>query len=144
MSSTEAGTSMAISSLTFTWQARRQLSLISLREKWTVSVGRISPPPLTTCTLHWPQLPLPPQAEGRNTLLSAMVESRGFPELASTVVSLLMVMVTLPEWTRKCLAVSNTATSSRVMSRKMPTAERIVSISGLSAAIIVNIFITDD
>ncbi len=56
-----------------------------------------------------------------------MVDSNALPELASTFVSLLIVMVTLPECTRKCFAVSSTATSNNVIRRNMPTPERTVS-----------------
>ena len=31
-----------------------------------VSVGRMAPPPDSTRTLHWPQVPPPPQADGTN------------------------------------------------------------------------------
>ena len=121
MSRTEAGTLMSRSFFTLTWQASRQSSFISLRVKCTASVGSISPPPAVTCTLHCPQLPLPPQAEGRKTSLVAMAESRGTPEATSTFLSLLIVTVTLPELTRYFLATRRMTTSSRVITRKMPT-----------------------
>ena len=126
MSSTEAGTFMSRSFFTFTWHARRQLSFISLRVKCTASVGRISPPPAVTCTLHWPQLPLPPQAEGRNTFLVASADSSGAPEATSTFLSLLIVTSTLPELTRNFLATRSTVTSRSVIIRNMPAPRRIV------------------
>ena len=95
--------------------------MISRRDRCTVSVGRISPPPESTCTRHWPQLPLPPQADGRNTLLMAIVDSSEPPEGASTVRWLLMFIATLPLCTRNRLATSSMATSTSVMARKMPT-----------------------
>ena len=125
-SRTEAGTSISRFSLTFTWHARRQCSLASLREMWTASVGSISPPPSTTFTRHWPQLPFPPQAEGRKTFCDAMVESRESPAGTLKDFSPLTVISTSPECTRKCLATRSTITSSRVMVRKMPTPVMIV------------------
>ena len=73
--STASGTRIFRSSLTLTWQPRRQWSLAILREMKPVSVGRMSPPPSSTWHLHMPHEPPPPQADGRNTLLLASVES---------------------------------------------------------------------
>lgn len=100
MSSTDLGTSIFMSSLTLTWHPRRQWFLISLREKCTVSVGRMSPPPSRTWTRHCAQLPLPPHADGRNMLSAASVDNNDFPDSAFTSVSPLMSMATSPECTK--------------------------------------------
>ena len=60
---TESGTLIFMSDFTLHWHPRRQLSFICLRVKWGFSESRISPPPSSTCTLHCPQLALPPHAE---------------------------------------------------------------------------------
>ena len=137
MSSTSAGTLMSRSPFTFTWQASRQLSLISLRVKCTASVGRISPPPSVTRTLHWPQLPLPPQAEGRKTFSVARAERSGRPDSTLTLRSSLMVTVTLPELTRKCLATRSTITSRRVITKKIPIPDRRVAPMGDVASVVI-------
>ena len=99
--STLSGTWMDMLSLTLTWQPKRQWSICSLREKWGTSVGRICPPPSVTCTLHWPQLPLPPQALDSMTPFSCRVFSRVLPLLtSSSLVPLLMLIFTLPDGTR--------------------------------------------
>ena len=64
-----SGTAIWRLSLTLTWQPRRQPSLICLREKKPVSVGRMVPPPSRTWSLHWPQLALPPQAEEEDAVV---------------------------------------------------------------------------
>ena len=118
---TEAGTRISMSPFTFTWQARRQWFFSSLRVKWTASVGRASPPPCSTCRRHCPQLPLPPHADGRKTLLSAMVDNSDLPDCASTFLSPFIVIVTAPVWTRYFLAIRSIITSSSVTPRKNPT-----------------------
>ncbi len=76
----EAGISIFISLFTFTWQASRMLpSFSSVALSKGLSVGRRGPPPLRTLHLQAPQVPLPPQAEGRKICFSVSEESRLFP-----------------------------------------------------------------
>lgn len=70
--------------------------LLLLAGKNPVSVGNISPPPDKTRQRHMPQLPPPPQAEGRNILLEANDASSVVPAGVSTVRSSLIVMRRLP------------------------------------------------
>src|SRR5690606_19017169 len=93
--STASGTLMVISSLTFTWQPRRQLSCCSRRVKKPVSVRSIEPPPSVIWHLHIPHVPPPPQAEGRKMPLFENVERR--LELGETTISLSLIFsVTSP------------------------------------------------
>ena len=103
-----------MSSFTFTWQPRRQLSATSLREKWGVSVGRMEPPPVFTWHLHWTHVPPPPQADGKNTPLLPKVVSSVEPPSTSSVCSPLMVILSLPAG--ESLAFTN---RSRLTSIKM-------------------------
>ena len=77
--STDSGTFILRSPFTLHWQPRRQWSRICWRLKWGFSTSSISPPPSSTCSLHWPHDPLPPQAEGRCTPASDSVVSRLCP-----------------------------------------------------------------
>ena len=125
----ESGTAILRLSFTFTWQPRRIPSLICLRLKKPFSVGRISPPPSRTCTLHWPQLALPPQAEGRKILWSARVCITSPPwATSSTFLPLLMSMVTVPEGVSLALITSSSATSSSVTITITRTAEIMVDV----------------
>ncbi len=110
-----SGTAIWMLSFTFTWHPRRQPSLICLREKKPVSVGRMVPPPSSTCSLHWPQLALPPQAEGRKMPWSASVCMTSPPGVtSSSLVPLLMLILTVPEGVRALLIQRRRATRIRV------------------------------
>ena len=92
-----------MSPLTFTWQPKRQSSWICLRLKKPVSVGRISPPPSVTWHRHIPQVPPPPQAEGRKILLLLSVDNNVLPDSTSEI-SPLMFNLTGPEGDKRALA----------------------------------------
>ncbi len=125
-----SGSFRLMSSFTFTWHPRRQPSCICLRLKCGVSVGRMLPPPLTTRHLHWPQEPLPPQAEGRWTPCSLSVDISVPP--VGTVISLssLMVIFTLPCGMSLARRMSNAATSSSMTTR-------IINIAVISVVVII-------
>ncbi len=113
-------------SLTFTWQPRRQPSLICLRLKKPVSVGRISPPPSSTCTLHWPQLALPPQAEGRKIFSPASVAIRLLPgATSSSFLPSLISIFTLPLGVMAAFTMRRRATSTSVTTARS-TIEAII------------------
>jgi hypothetical protein len=78
-----------------------------------VSVGSRAPPPSWTSTLHTPQVPLPPQAEGMKILLAASVLRSVLPAGVTIAFSgsSLMVMVTSPDATSFDLASIRTSTS---------------------------------
>ena len=114
--STDSGTSILRSSLTFTWQPSLQLSLICFLLKKPTSVGRMFPPPSSTLTLHCPQFALPPQAEGRKIFSSARAPIRDAPGVtSSTLFPLLMSILTVP------LGVSFVFTHSRRTTRTTVT-----------------------
>ena len=99
-----------------------------LRVMKPVSVGRMSPPPSRTWHLHMPHEPPPPQAEGRNTLLLASVESSELPLSALMTFSpSLMSIVTSPDDVSFAFATSRIATSTSVMTRKATIAMMIVN-----------------
>ena len=100
ISSTESSTTIFMSSFTFTWQPKRQWACCSLRLKCTISVGNMLPPPVVTRTLHCPQLPFPPQAEGRCTPLLDSVARSDEPVSTSISFLSLIFMRILPEGTR--------------------------------------------
>ncbi len=71
---------MFMSCLIETWHAKRSPCAASRLVICPNSVGRISPPPDLTFTLHCPQVPPPPQAEDTNKPLSARAVSSFEPE----------------------------------------------------------------
>ena len=113
--SAEAGTSIDISSLIFTWQPRRHFAAICLRLKKPTSVGRISPPPSVTRHLHCPQAPLPPHADGRKIFCSASVERRFPPGVTSTILLPSLILIfTVPSGVSFVLMKRRSATSRSV------------------------------
>lgn len=114
---TDSGTFSAMSPFTLHWHPSRQWSLISLRLKCGRSESSISPPPSTTCTLHCPQLALPPQAEGRKTPFSFSVAMTELPWSTVSCLSPLMVIVTFPLGLRYFFATSRRITSTRMVIR---------------------------
>ena len=117
---TLSGTFILRSPLTLHWHPRRQCSLICLRVKWGFSESRISPPPSRTCTLHCPQLALPPHALGRKMPFSLSVVIRLEPCGTVIVRSPLISMLTSPLGERYFFAMSRMATTSRMMTRNTP------------------------
>src|SRR5690606_20524738 len=115
---TEGGISIWMSSLSFTWHERRTPMRASMREMCDFSVGSMAPPPSSTRTVHTPQLPFPPQAEGMKTSCAASVFSSVPPARAvmARSGSSLIRLVTSPEATRRDLAKSRSTTSIRTMS----------------------------
>ena len=124
--------SIAMSRLTFTWQASRQPRLASPRLMKPVSVGSSVPPPDLTMTSHTPQAPLPPQAEGMKILWSASVPSSVLPAATFRALagSSLMVIVTSPDCTSWRRAPSSSATSASTTTVNIVTPERISVMSG--------------
>ena len=121
-------------SLTLTWQPRRQPSLICLRLKNPTSVGSISPPPSNTCTLHWPQLALPPQAEGRKIFSFASVVIRLLPGVTSrTFLPSLMSIFIVPLGVIASLTTRSSTTRNRVTITIIATAEKTVALISLSS-----------
>ena len=114
---TSGGSSMAMSCFTLTWQDSRTPQRASPRETWLNSVGRMAPPPSCTVTVHTPQLPLPPQAEGMKMRLAARVPSRVPPALVVRAFSgsPFTVIVTSPVATSCRRAAMSTATSDRIV-----------------------------
>ncbi len=112
-----AGTSISMFCLTLTWQERRQPSRARPRLMYESSVGSMAPPPSFTVTLHTPQLPLPPQAEGMKIFCSASAPSSVPPARVRSGLSLspLMMMNTSPLVTSLALVTKMTATSVRMM-----------------------------
>src|SRR5690606_39013431 len=102
---TSSGRMILMSFLILTWHDRRTPSRASPRFTCLVSVGNSAPPPSHTFTLHTPQEPLPPQADGMNTLLSASVPSSVPPARVRSALSgsSLTVMVTSPLLTKRAL-----------------------------------------
>ena len=128
MPKTSRGTSMRMSCLTITWQARRSPAAASRLLIWEVSVGRIAPPPSKTLTLHWPQVPPPPQAEATNSLVSARALRSFFPTGLWMVFSSLMRMFTCPVATSLERATTMMNTSAITMSVKSSTPRPMTSI----------------
>ena len=126
MPKTSSGTWISMSSLTLTWQPRRQWSAISLREKWGSSVGRMVPPPAGTWQRHCTQVPPPPQADGRNTPALPSVVSRVLPPSTSRVRSPLMTSLRVPLGDRRDFANRSKLTNSRMTARKNAMVRRIV------------------
>ncbi len=127
-----SGSFRLMSSFTFTWQPRRQPSCICLRLKWGVSVGRMLPPPFTTRHLHWPQEPLPPQAEGRWTPASPRVLIKVPPVGTVSSLSSLIVIFTLPCGMSLARKMSSAATKSRMTTN-------IIAMAVISVVVIVGI-----
>ena len=115
---TSSGTSITMSSFTLTWHPKRQPSAISFLEKCGFSVGRISPPPSLTIHLHWIQVPPPPQADGKNILLSPRVDNSVLPDETSTSVSPLINSFTGPEGIKRALTPRSIPTKTKVMAKK--------------------------
>ena len=127
----DCGTTILRFSFTFTWQPKRQWSWICLRVKKPTSVGKIEPPPSTTRHLHWPQLPLPPQAEGRYTFCSARVLMRVLPTGTVSSLSSLMVIFTSPLGMSLLRTQSSKATSRSTMPRKTAMLRIIVVVMSM-------------
>src|SRR5690606_23991160 len=106
-----------MSCFTFTWQDNLTLFCCSARDRWPTSVGRTSPPPSSTTHLHSPQVPPPPQAEGRKIFWALKVLIRvDPPETTNGLVSSpLMMILTSPEVTSLDWANNNIKTSSRMI-----------------------------
>ncbi len=111
---TSSGITISMSSFTLTWQPRRHWLFCCFLVKKPVSVGRISPPPFVTRHLHMPQVPPPPQAEGRNIFSFESVERSDDPGLTVSSLSPLIVTLTLPEGVSFAFAYSSIATSNKV------------------------------
>ena len=109
-----------MSDFTLHWHPRRQLSFICLRVKWGFSESRISPPPSSTCTLHCPQLALPPHAEGRKMPFSLSVVINEEPCGTLMVLSPLISMLTLPLGLRNFLATRRMTTKRSITIRNTP------------------------
>ncbi|MCY1453289.1 hypothetical protein D9M71_702710 [compost metagenome] len=122
---TSSGTSIFMSCLTGVWQDRRQPALASRLVKCDSSVGSISPPPDSTMHLHCAQVPPPPQAEDRKTLLLARVCSSLPPAGTVMVFSPLISMVTSPLDTSLARAARMITTSASTMAVNMPMARKI-------------------
>ena len=121
-------------SFTFTWQPSLQPSLICLRLKKPTSVGSISPPPSSTCTLHWPQLAFPPQAEGRKIFSEAREAIRELPGVTSiTFLPSLMSIFTFPLGVIASFTTSRSTTRITVTIRSATAAEMIVDVISLSS-----------
>ena len=132
MSKTSAGSSMAMSCFTLTWQDRRTPSRSSPRLMWLRSVGRTAPPPSRTFTVQTPQLPLPPHADGMNSRLSASVPSSVPPAAVHSALSgsPLTVIVTSP-----------VATSCRRAAISRPTSDTITNVNIATPRVTVTIFL---
>ena len=130
MSNTSAGISMRMSCFTLTWQDRRTPPRTSPRSRWLSSVGSTAPPPSSTVTLHTPQLPLPPQADGTNRLLAASVPSSVLPVRVHSARcgSSLMVMFTSPVDTSRLRAAISRPTSDTIVNVNMNTPRATVTI----------------
>ena len=130
----DSDTCIFMSSLTLTWQPSLQPSLICLRLKNPTSVGRISPPPSSTCTLHWPQLALPPQADGRRIFSPARVLIRDEPGVtSSSFFPLLMSIFTVPLGVILSFTTRSRITRMRVTTMITATAAMIVELISLSS-----------
>ena len=117
-----SGTAICISSFTLTWQPSLQLLVICFLLKKPTSVGRIVPPPDITRHLHCPQLPLPPQADGRKIFSAANVASNEEPGVTSTTFEpSFMFIFTVPLGVSLAFAKSNNPTSIRVTTKKATT-----------------------
>ena len=111
----DSGTTILRFSLTLTWHPNLQWSSICFLLKNPTSVGRIVPPPSSTRHLHWPQLPLPPQADGRKIFCSARVASSELPGVTSTSFwPSLMLILTFPDGVSLILMKRSSATSMSV------------------------------
>src|SRR5690606_18512800 len=116
-----------MSCFTLTWQDNRTLFCCSVRLRWPTSVGRTSPPPSSTTHLHSPQVPPPPQAEGRNIfwLLKVLIRVEPPETTKGFFSSLLMTILTSPEVTSLDCANNNIKTSSNII-RVNATTEVII------------------
>ena len=123
---TSSGTWTTISSFTLHWHARRQCSLICLREKKPFSVGRISPPPSNTCARHWPHLPPPPQAEDKKIPPLCKPASKVLPIGVSISFSPFTFRSTFPDGTNFALAANNAPTRISVITKKITAPAAIV------------------
>ncbi len=110
---------------TGTWQLKRQPSFCSRRLKCGSSVGRIEPPPSFTTHLHCAQLPPPPHADARNTLLAASVCSNLPPAGTVIVFSSLIRICTSPLFTNLALATRITTTNAMTIAVNMTTPNTI-------------------
>ena len=115
------GIAIFMGSLTLTWHDSRHPSRAAPRLMNPSSVGSNAPPPslspiCLTVTLHVPQVPLPPQADGTKILCSPRAFRRVVPTPESTLFSgsSLMVMGTRPEATSFDFANMSTQTSPRI------------------------------
>src|SRR5690606_34881171 len=124
---TSSGTSIFMSCLTATWQARRSPSRAWRLLMWPVSVGRMAPPPSKTLTLHWAQVPPPPQDEPTNSWALASAPSCLPPAGISIVFSLLMLIFTLPVATSLERAARITYTRMMTIATKKKT-PRMISV----------------
>ena len=100
---TSSETRTSMSWKTVTWQARRSPSRASRLVISEASVGSNSPPPLNTLTLHCPQVPPPPQAEGTKMPASANAPSSFLPVGVATSRSPLTVRCASPCGTMRAL-----------------------------------------
>ena len=128
---TSAGISIFMSCLTFTWQDNRTPSRTSPRLIWLSSVGRTAPPPSSTLTVHTPQLPFPPHADGMKILLSASVPSSVLPALVWSAFSgsSFTTMVTSP-----------VDTSCRRATINRPTRDTMVNVNIITPRVTVTIY----
>ena len=130
-SKTSGGISIAMSCFTFTWQESRTPERSSPRLRWLRSVGSTAPPPSQTVTLQTPQLPLPPHADGTNSLLSASVPSSVPPAgmWSAFSGSPLTVMVTSPVATSCRRAIISRPTSDTMTNENIATPRVTVTIA---------------
>ena len=120
-----------MSCFTFTWQESRTPERSSPRLRWLRSVGSTAPPPSQTVTLQTPQLPLPPHADGTNSLLSASVPSSVPPAgmWSAFSGSPLTVMVTSPVATSCRRAIISRPTSDTMTNENIATPRVTVTIA---------------
>jgi len=101
--------------------------------KCGVSVGRISPPPEITWHLHCTQVPPPPQADGRNILLSPRVESKVPPEPTSISCSPFIRILTGPEGVSTDFAPSRMETNNRIITKNTTTLVNTIKVVAANA-----------
>ncbi len=124
----DSSISTFISVLTETWQASLSPSRASFLVIWLVSVGRISPPPSKTLTLHCPQVPPPPHALG--TKISALPRAFKSFEPAASVKSFFSFkfILTSPVLTSLDLAARIIVTRVKTIKVNIKTPRKIVLI----------------
>ena len=90
------------------------------------SVGRISPPPLSTLPRQVPQEPPPPHADGTKTWASASACNNVHPRSCSISFFPLMLIFTDPSGIIFLRANNKIPTSNQMITRKMMVADMMV------------------